>query len=220
MMTDPFDPAFATLPATLPIFPLPGVVLLPRGHLPLNIFEPRYLAMVDDALAGERMVGMVQPLDVQSSHDDPPVYGTGCAGRITHFCETGDGRYLITLTGVSRFTVRGELATDRGYRRVLAGWDGFSGDLQTCLCGAFDRARLVAGLKAYFRVHGITADWAAIETSPEERLITSLAMICPFDATEKQALLEAPDLVERARLLITLVEMAVMEDRHGRSTCH
>jgi Lon protease-like protein len=199
-----------TLPAILPIFPLTGVLLLPRGRLPLNIFEPRYLAMTRDALAGERLIGMVQPSDPKASGDNPPVYPTGCAGRITTFAETEDGRFLITLTGTCRFCIREELPLLEGYRRVVPQWDGFIGDLDNEDERAFDRERLVRGLKAYFQQHEISADWDAIGSVPGERLVTSVAMVCPFEPSEKQALLEASDLNERARLLTAIVEMAVM----------
>ena len=199
------------LPSILPIFPLTGVLLLPRGRLPLNIFEPRYLAMTRDALAGERLIGMVQPSDPRVAGDNPPVYSTGCAGRITSFSETDDGRFLITLTGISRFRIREELALLEGYRRVVPEWREFARDLASDDEPGFDRDRLLRGLRAYFQHHKIEADWDAITSVPGERLVTSIAMICPFDPSEKQALLEAPDLAERARLLTTIVEIALMQ---------
>lgn len=213
MSRNPFDPTFDRLPRTLPIFPLPGVMLLPRARLPLNIFEPRYLAMVEDALKGDRNIGMIQPLDPASRAKAPPVYETGCAGRITSFSETDDGRYLITLTGVCRFHVLSELETVGGYRRVHPGWERFAGDLVEDPGGGIDRDRLLAGLKCYFRAQGISANWEHIVGTPDERLVNSLAMICPFAASEKQALLEAPDLTERATLLIALIEMAILDAR-------
>ena len=200
----------AALPAILPIFPLTGVLLLPRGRLPLNIFEPRYLAMTRDALAGERMIGMVQPSNPAGSGSNPPVYPTGCAGRITSFAETEDGRFLITLTGTSRFRIREELPLLEGYRRVVPEWREFARDLENEDEAGFDRDRLLRGLRAYFRQHQISADWDAVTAVPGERLVTSIAMICPFEPSEKQALLEAPDLDERGRLLTTIVEMAVL----------
>ena len=200
----------AALPAILPIFPLTGVLLLPRGRLPLNIFEPRYLAMTRDALAGERLIGMVQPSNPAGSGSNPPVYPTGCAGRITSFAETEDGRFLITLTGTSRFRIREELPLLEGYRRVVPEWREFARDLENEDEAGFDRDRLLRGLRAYFRQHQISADWDAVTAVPGERLVTSIAMICPFEPSEKQALLEAPDLDERARLLTTIVEMAVL----------
>ena len=200
----------AALPAILPIFPLTGVLLLPRGRLPLNIFEPRYLAMTRDALAGERLIGMVQPSDPAASGSNPPVYPTGCAGRITSFSETEDGRFLITLTGTCRFRIHEELPLLEGYRRVVPEWSEFIRDLETEVEPAFDRERVIRGLKAYFQQHQISADWDAISSVPGERLVTSVAMVCPFEPSEKQALLEASDLNERARLLTAIVEMAVL----------
>jgi len=199
-----------TLPTILPIFPLTGVLLLPRGRLPLNIFEPRYLAMTRDALAGDRLIGMVQPSNPGASGDNPPVYPTGCAGRITSFAETEDERFLITLTGTCRFRIRDELPLLEGYRRVVPEWSEFARDLGSEDEPAFDRERLMRGLKGYFQQHQISADWGAINSVPGERLVTSVAMVCPFEPSEKQALLEASDLNERARLLTAMVEMALM----------
>jgi Lon protease-like protein len=198
------------LPSVLPIFPLAGVLLLARGRLPLNIFEPRYLAMTRDALGGERLIGMVQPTDPRVVGDNPPVYPTGCAGRITSFSETDDGRFLIGLTGVSRFRIREELPLLRGYRRVVPNWREFARDLESEEQPAFDRDRLLRGLRTYFQHHKIEADWDAITSVPGERLVTSIAMVCPFEPNEKQALLEALDLDERARLLTAIIEMAAL----------
>ncbi|HUC10715.1 MAG TPA: LON peptidase substrate-binding domain-containing protein [Stellaceae bacterium] len=205
-------PGVAALCETLPIFPLAGVLLLPRGRLPLNIFEPRYLAMTRDALAGDRLIGMVQPSDPnQPMSGNPPVYPTGCAGRITSFSETEDGRYLITLTGLCRFRIHEELPPVSGYRRVVPRWDEFANDLRNVREPGFDRERLMRGLRAYFDKHQIKAEWDAIGSVPGERLVTSIAMVCPFEPSEKQALLEASDLEERAKLLTAIVEMAVMD---------
>jgi Lon protease-like protein len=212
------------LPNILPIFPLSGVLLLPRGRLPLNIFEPRYLAMTRDALGGERLIGMVQPSDPPKDHPkdnigggpgvdsmNPAVYPIGCAGRLTQFSETDDGRFLITLTGVSRFRIREELPLLDGYRRVVPDWRPFAHDRERPGKPDFDRERLIRGLKSYFATRQISADFEAIEKAPGEYLVTSLAMACPFAPSEKQALLEAADPDERARLLTTLVEMAAIE---------
>jgi len=206
----------AALPDTLPIFPLTGVLLLPRGRLPLNIFEPRYLAMIQDALKDERLIGMVQPSEAQDDNRgggalNPPVYPVGCAGRITAFTETDDGRNLVTLTGVSRFRIRQELPLLSGYRRVSADWEPFAGDLAPAGEPSFDRERLVRGLRGFFAQRQATADWDSIEKAPGEHLITSIAMLCPFPPTEKQALLEAADVEERAKLLTALVEMASIQ---------
>jgi len=213
----------AALPDTLPIFPLTGVLLLPRGRLPLNIFEPRYLAMTRDALGGERLIGMVQPNEPQQDNRgggamNPPVYPIGCAGRITAFSETDDGRYLVTLTGVSRFRIRDELPLLSGYRRVVAEWQPFAHDVETPSGTEFDRDRFIRGLKGFFTQRQISADWEAIEKAAGEHLINSIAMLCPFAPSEKQALLEAPDLDERARLLIALVEMAAVNPNQGFSS--
>jgi len=206
---------------TLPIFPLPGVLLLPRGQLPLNIFEPRYLAMTRDALAGDRLIGMVQPSDPhQPLSGSPAVYPTGCAGRITSFSETEDGRFLITLTGLCRFRIAEELPPVNGYRRVVPHWNEFAGDLRSNRDPGFDRERLIRGLRAYFDRHQIKAEWGAIGSVPGERLVTSIAMVCPFEPSEKQALLEAPDLEARARLLTAIVEMAVLDPSSGGEARH
>ena len=193
--------SFEDLPAELPIFPLGGVLLLPRGQLPLNIFEPRYLAMVDDAIKTHRLIGMVQ------TREDGGVYTVGCAGRITSFNETHDGRNEIVLTGVCRFKISEELGQKDGYRRVKADWSDYRHDTEPMGCLDMDRARLKKLLKNYFEQQGLTCSWDAVEKAPDEKLITSLAMICPLDASDKQALLEAPCCKERAKLFISLLEM-------------
>jgi len=207
------------LPDVLPIFPLVGVLLLPRARLPLNIFEPRYLAMTRDALGGERLIGMIQPSDPQGGHGiggmNPPVYPIGCAGRITQFSETDDGRFLITLTGVSRFRIVEELPLLSGYRRAIPDWTPFAPDREIPDAPQFDRARLVRGLKTFFGQRQLSADWNAIEKAPAEQLIASIAMACPFAPSEKQALLEAADLEQRALLLTGLVEMAAIQPITG-----
>jgi len=203
------------LPDVLPIFPLVGVLLLPRARLPLNIFEPRYLAMTRDALGGERLIGMIQPSDPTIGGMNPPVYPVGCAGRITQFSETDDGRFLITLTGVSRFRIVEELPLLSGYRRVIPDWKGFEPDREIPDTPQFDRARLVRGLKGFFGQRQLSADWSAIEKAPAEQLIASIAMACPFAPSEKQALLEAADLEQRAALLTGLVEMAAIQPVTG-----
>jgi Lon protease-like protein len=208
-----FDTDLERLPASLPVFPLAGALLLPRGKLPLNIFEPRYLAMTEDALAGNRLIGMIQPAGGRDAAN--ALYGIGCAGRITAFTETDDGRLLITLTGVCRFGVERELPTTRGYRRVVPAWDRFAADLDPPAAAGLDRGRLVEVLKTYLRLKGISANWEAIDTTPDERLVVSLAMICPFDPPEQQALLEAQTLSDRGRLLIGLIEMSVLGKCEG-----
>lgn len=216
------EPDEAALPDILPIFPLTGVLLLPRGQLPLNIFEPRYLAMTRDAMDGERLIGMVQPSDPPIREMNPSVYQTGCAGRITSFSETEDGRFLITLTGVSRFRIKEELPLLSGYRRVVADWRDFAADRDTGEAG-FDRSRLTQGLRTFFAQRQVEANWEAIDKAPGETLVTSIAMMCPFAPSEKQALLEAPTLGERAQLLTALIEMtatAPSPDPQGGVTRH
>lgn len=207
------------LPRVIPVFPLPGVLLLPRGRLPLNIFERRYLAMFDDALAGDRMVGMIQPTDPAMPEPVPQLFEIGCAGRITSFSETGDGRYLVALDGVARFRIIEELPLQRGYRRVAADWMPYEGDLGREGC-TIDRKRLTELLQAYFRQHGLSANWDAVSQAPDERLTTSLAMICPFEPSEKQALLEARCLSDRAKLMMALLEIAVAGRGDGDRPLH
>jgi Lon protease-like protein len=206
---NPFIPRFEALPQVLPIFPLTGALLLPRGQLPLNIFEPRYLAMTRDALGAERLIGMVQPLDGRGDEGEPPVYRMGCAGRVTQFSETEDGRYLITLTGLLRFEIGAELAKEGLlYRRVVPDWTRFRDDLEEGHA-PIAREPFLAALRPFFERHNIEADWDALEGADDERLVTAIAMVGPFAASEKQALLEAPDTAERASLLTTLLEMSV-----------
>lgn len=198
------------LPPVIPVFPLAHALLLPRGRLPLNIFEPRYLAMVDHAMRTTRVIGMIQPCgNGMSQTTRPELFPVGCLGRLTSWGEAGDGRVLITLTGVARFKVEAELDSATPYRQVQANYKAFPHDLEDGEDGLdVDRGRLAASLKCYLKQHSIDADWHSIERAPAEVLINSLAMICPFDAAEKQGLLEAPTLCERARMLTTLIEMA------------
>jgi Lon protease-like protein len=221
MTRSPLETTFEDLPSELPIFPLTGVLLLPRGRLPLQIFEKRYLAMTADALgAPQRLIGMIQPLDKEDKQRNPPVYKVGCAGRITSFSETDEGRFLITLSGVCRFAIASELELVKGYRRIVPQWDAFADDFADTPPLEVDRSRLLGGLKDYFKLHGIAANWEAIEQTPEERLVTSLAMICPFEPSEKQALLEAGDLKLRAELMATLIEMALLDHKGSDAARH
>ena len=198
MQDSPFSTRFEELPATLPVFPLSGVLLLPRGKLPLNIFEPRYLAMTQDALGAGRLIGMIQPRRADDPAAVPELYEVGCAGRISQFGETDDGRFLITLTGVCRFAILGELASMRGYRRAQVDWERFRDDLAPPPAIELDRDGLVERLKRYFDAQGIKADWNSIGATPDERLVTTLSMICPFEPGEKQGLLECPTLAAAA----------------------
>lgn len=226
-MGGPFDPKIDELPHEIAVFPLTGALLLPGGRLPLNIFEPRYLAMVSDALTTrQRMIGMVQPSlptpeDNRGSGmagaggDAPDIYRTGCAGRITSFEETPDRRYQLTLTGIIRFEAGEELAPRDGYRRFAADYSKYHDDLGDAPEGVVDRDRLFTALRAYFLHAEIPANWDVMEETPSEYLITSLAMSCPFNPPERQALLEAPGLAERARIFVVLLEMAVTDGAGG-----
>jgi len=214
-MAGPFEPSFAELPRVIPIFPLRGALLLPSGMLPLNIFEPRYLSMTQAALSsGNRTIGMIQP-DGDDMGDSPSVYDTGCAGRIVSFAETDDGRILITLSGMCRFALVEELPLKDGYRRAVTEYGQFSDDMSKSAHTSIDRTRLLEVLKAYLKHEQIEPNWKAIEDSDDARLVASLAMMCPFQASEKQALLEAPDLTERARVVMTLLEMALVAPGDG-----
>ena len=195
----------------VPIFPLSGVILLPRAQLPLNIFEPRYLNMVDDAMAGDRIIGMIQP--VGPSLEAPGLSAVGCAGRITSFNETSDGRYLITLTGVCRFRVTSELQVRTPYRQVRADFASFEPDLRAPDPAAdFDRDSFLDALRPYLEHRGLNVDWDTAEAAPQEALINSLAMALPFEPPEKQALLEAETLDARAEALTALLRIDAASD--------
>ncbi len=210
------DPGFSLVvppPAELPIFPLPGAMLLPRGRMPLNIFEPRYLRMVSDSLGAGRMIGMIQPSEPQPGlvEDDCMLFDVGCVGRIVQFAETGDGRFLITLAGQTRFRVAEEIAGRGGYRRVRADYSPFAGDGLEDGGPLPDRPRLIKAVRAYFSARGIAGDFSGIDDASDEMLVTSLCMGSPFLPEEKQALLESSDLGHRAGLLTALFEMAANE---------
>lgn len=207
----------ADLPQVIPIFPLSGILLLPRGQLPLNIFEPRYLNMVDDAMAGDRIIGMIQPSG--GAIDLPGLSSVGCAGRITSFNETSDGRYLITLTGVARYRILTELPSQTPYRQVRAAFEPWEGDLTAPPAGEgrLDREGLLDALKAYLETRGLDIDWDTAETAPPEALVNSLAMALPFDPPEKQALLEAADLDGRAEVLTALMRIGAAGDGEGEA---
>ena len=215
------NPTVEDLPAEFPIFPLPGALLLPHGRLPLNIFEPRYLAMVDDSMAASRLFGMIQPnAHAPRSPQGPSLYQIGCLGRVTHFSETEDGRYLITLSGVARFRVTQELAVRNGYRRVVADFSPFVRDLdRPDQTSTADRAEFLDALKTYFRIHDIEANWDAIKQMPDTMLVTTLAMLCPFDDAEKQALLEAPTEPDRAADMLALLRMSAHEADPNARPC-
>jgi Lon protease-like protein len=196
------------LPRTIGIFPLTGVLLLPRAQLPLNVFEPRYLALVEAALAGNRLIGMIQPTEHEDKTLKPALAAIGCAGRVTGFRETDDNRYLITLTGICRFRVGEELIVDTPFRLVASDFAPFAGDLAEGSDGEFPRERLLAALNDYLARRDLKADWRSVMNAPAETLVNALAMLCPFEPAEKQALLEAPGWQERVSTLLALLEMA------------
>jgi Lon protease-like protein len=208
---DPFRPQLGDLPLEFAVFPLTGALLLPNGKLPLNIFEPRYLAMTLDSLAAGRMFGMIQPDPAAAALDNgPSLYRIGCLGRLSSFSETDDGRLLITLTGLSRFTVQSELAPRRGYRRVVASYAGFEGDLAEADPTPIDRDAILSALRGYFTRRGVEANWDAIKRMSDDTLVVTLAMACPFEPLEKQALLEAQTEADRAATLLALLQMGAM----------
>jgi len=198
------------MPGVIPVFPLPGALLLPRGQMPLNIFEPRYIAMIDDSLRdGHRLVGMIQPdIAHTGSADNPALYKIGCAGRITQLAESGDGRYLIELTGVSRFRIEEELKVATAYRQCRVTYAPFADDF-TARKGenAVDRKALLVALTDFLKANDLKADWDGIEKAPNEALVNALSMMSPYGTAEKQALLEAPDLKTRAEILIAITEI-------------
>lgn len=198
------------MPGVIPVFPLPGALLLPRGQMPLNIFEPRYLAMVDDALRdGHRLIGMIQP-DVAhaGSTNKPSLYKVGCVGRITQLAESGDGRYLIELTGVARFRIEEELKVATPYRQCRVTYAPFADDFIARKGeNAVNRGALLAALTDFLKANDLKADWEGIERAPNEALVNALSMMSPYGTAEKQALLEAPDLKTRAEVLIAITEI-------------
>ena len=197
------------LPDVIPVFPLAGALLLPRGQMPLNIFEPRYLAMVDDALGARRLIGMIQPDPAQRGAEaNPKLYRIGCVGRLTQFGETGDGRYLIELTGIARFTIAEELAVTTPYRQCRIDCAPFADDFVARKGeDAVDRKALLSALASFLKANDLKADWDGIENAPNEALVNALAMMSPYGAAEKQAMLEAPDLKTRAEILVAVTEI-------------
>jgi Lon protease-like protein len=199
--------SYSDLPNALPLFPLSGVVLLPRGHLPLNVFEPRYLEMVDYALAGNRLIGMIQPAENEQTVLKPRLNQVGCAGKIMSFQETEDNRYLISLNGVCRFRLSGEMQATTPWRTGFADFAPFASDLAQPQEEEFPRKRLLEALKTYLTNRDMQADWNSVLTAPAEALINALVMMCPFDPVEKQALLEAQTFQDRASTLMALLEI-------------
>lgn len=199
----------ADLPDTIPVFPLPGALLLPRARLPLHIFEPRYLAMVEDCLKTKhRLIGMIQPR--QTPNGEARLQAIGCAGRLTSFSETEDGRYMITLSGVSRFRVQEEVQGFAPYRRCLVDWTPFLRDLGLAEEDrGFQREAFLGVLGRFFEKQGLSTDWKGLKEADPEMLVNSLSMLCPFSPEDKQALLEAPTLVTRRETLVTLIEFSL-----------
>jgi uncharacterized protein len=200
----------------IPVFPLPGALLLPRGQMPLNIFEPRYLAMVDDALrSGLRLIGMIQPDPARRGPPDkPPLYRVGCVGRMTQFAETGDGRYLIQLTGISRFAIEEELEVTTPYRQCRVNYTLFADDFVARKGEQeVDRSAVLKALSAFLEANKLKADWEGIENAPNEALVNALAMMSPYGPAEKQALLEAPDLKTRAEILVAVTEIELAKSK-------
>lgn len=199
----------ADLPETIAVFPLPGALLLPRSRLPLHIFEPRYLQMFEDALrSGTRVIGMVQPNPVRGKQDT--LHHIGCAGKITQFSETEDGRFLITLSGVSRFRILEEVVGFSPYRKCKVVWDGFDRDLGGAEADSgFDRPGVMRLLERYFSARGLSTDWNTLKEADDELLINSLSMLLDFEPEDKQALLEAPSLTARRETLVTLIEFTL-----------
>ncbi len=210
------DLTMADIPAEIGLFPLSGVLLLPRGKLPLNVFEPRYVALVEDALASQRLIGMIQPLwgeeDEEDEEKTPPLYSIGCLGRITSFTERADGTFAVTLSGVARFRVLRETGLHRGYRQARIDVSSFVGDLTEIPSEPFDRPKLLDSLRRYFRQKGLTARWSAIEQMGDDTLLVTLPMICPFPPAEKQALLDAGSLTDRVRVLQMLLDLSGPEE--------
>jgi Lon protease-like protein len=204
------------LPEVIPVFPLAGALLLPRGQMPLNIFEQRYLAMIDDALRdGHRLIGMIQPDVIHSSNEaKPTLFRTGCVGRITQFAETGDGRYILELTGISRFKVIEEMEVLTPYRQCRVDYFAYLDDF-TARKGeeAVDRDALLAVLADFLKANDLSVDWEGIESAPNEALVNALAMMSPYGAAEKQAMLEAPDLKTRAEILIAVTQIDLAKKR-------
>ncbi|MEM7753256.1 MAG: LON peptidase substrate-binding domain-containing protein [Pseudomonadota bacterium] len=198
------------LPDTIPVFPLPGALLLPRSRLPLHIFEPRYLAMIEDCMkTPTRLIGMIQPRNGQMS-GDPKLHSIGCAGRLTAFSETEDGRYMITLSGLSRFRVLEEVDGFMAYRRCNVSWTGFNRDMgPTEKDPGLDRDAFFPALRSFFESEELRTDWESLEDAEDELLINSLSMLCPFEPEDKQALLEAPSLETRRETLVTLIQFSL-----------
>ncbi len=209
------------LPENIPVFPLPGALLLPRGQMPLNIFEPRYLAMIDDSLRdGHRLIGMIQPDPAHPGPEDKPnLFTIGCVGRITQLAETGDGRYVMHLTGVSRFRIVQELDVLTAYRQCQVTYAPFADDFVARKGeNEVDRDAVLVALTAFLKANNLKTDWGGVESAPNEALVNALAMMSPYGVAEKQALLEAPNLKLRAEILIAVTEIELARKASGGET--
>lgn len=204
------------LPGVIPVFPLPGALLLPRGQMPLNIFEPRYLAMIDEALKSDRIIGMIQPDPESGTAVVPKLYPVGCAGRLTQLAETGDGRYIITLTGIARFRVGEEMPTTLPFRLCRINFEPFAADF-VARAGEeeVDRAAVLKALQDFVQATDAKLNWKGVEEAPNEALVNALSMMSPYGPREKQALLEAPDLKTRAEILVAITEIELARGRAG-----
>jgi Lon protease-like protein len=211
----------SSLPDIIPVFPLAGALLLPRGQMPLNIFEPRYLALVDAALmSGHRLIGMIQPDAAHPGPEDKPnLYRIGCVGRITQVAETGDGRYLLQLTGISRFEIEEELAVDTMFRQCRVNYARFADDFIARKGeSGVDRDAVLKALSDFLKANNLKTDWEGIENAPNEALVNALAMMSPYGSAEKQALLEAPDLKRRAEILVAVTEIELAKSNTSGET--
>jgi Lon protease-like protein len=220
MTRNPFFPKFSDLPAELPIFPLAGAVVMPGVQLPLNIFEPRYLNMVFDALAGDHLIGMIQPLTETSLDESPEIHKIGCGGRITSYSETSDGRIVLVLTGVCRFEVRSEIEGRHGYRRVRASWERFAIDYHEDETKMPNRESFFTSLRAYTQLRSVEVPWDDVKKMADSDLVNLLCTHLPLEPDDKQALIETIDLTQRADLMRALMDMSsassiqTAENRH------
>ena len=208
MVQSPFMPKFSDLPTELPIFPLAGAVVMPGVQLPLNVFEPRYLSMVADALRADHLIGMIQPVSDTAFHETPEIHPVGCAGRITSYSETNDGRIVLVLTGVCRFDVCGELDMRHGFRRITAAWERFAIDFQEDESELANRASFLTSLKAYSQLRGVEIPWDDVEKMADAELVNLLCAHLPLESEDKQALVETLNLHDRAELMRGLMDMS------------
>ena len=219
----PFNASYggiADFPDLVPVFPLPGALLLPRGQMPLNIFEDRYVTMIDDCLKGSRMIGLIQPVPEHATKlTVPELYQVGCLGRLTQFAETGDGRYLVTLTGICRFQIGEEMSTLTPYRQFGFSVEPYLTDLEA-RAGEddVDRDALIEALRKFSKANEVAIDWDGVKEAPNEALVNALSMMSPYGVKEKQALLEANDLKSRAEMLVAITEMELARQFSGGDT--